>query len=138
MQTARAALPPETLVCSDVGALLAIQPDYVIEAAGQSVVADHGGEILRVGCSLYVLSVGSLAHETLRTSLLTAAEEGKSRVLIPAGALAGFDGLLALRRGDLHSVKYTSAKPGKAWEGTIASAEYELHRLRERTVIFSR
>jgi aspartate dehydrogenase len=135
-QAVRAAMPPQILVCDNVNDLLSIRPDYVIEAAGQTVVASHGDEILRAGCSLYLLSVGSLAHDKLRTSLQDAAQAGKSRILVPAGALAGFDGLLTMNCDNLRSVRYTSTKPCKAWLDTLASEIYEFDRLTERTVIF--
>lgn len=137
MHAARASLPPDTMVFDDVADLMSLRPDYVIEAASHSAIATHGEKILRGGCSLYLLSVGSLAHEELRASLLHAAEVGKSGILIPAGALAGFDGLLTLHCDHLHSVKYTSTKPGDAWQGTPASKNYALDALRERTIIFS-
>lgn len=137
LHAARAALPDDSSVFDNVTELLALKPDHVIEAAGHAVIASHGEEILRSGCSLYLLSVGSLAHDELRTRLLHAAGSGKSRILIPAGALAGFDGLLTLNCDQLSSVKYTSIKPGHAWHGTPASKTHALDRLTRRTVIFS-
>jgi aspartate dehydrogenase len=130
-------LPSDAVVVDSVVDLLALKPDHVIEAAGHAAVVSHGEEILRSGCSLYLLSVGSLAHEELRTRLIAAAEAGKSRILIPAGALAGFDGLLTMNRDQLSSVKYTSVKPVRAWHGTPAARAYPLEQLTQRTVIFS-
>jgi aspartate dehydrogenase len=130
-------LPGTTHLCTDVEELMAAQLEYVIEAAGHKVIQAHGARLLRSGCSLYLLSVGSLAEQALRRSLLTAAEEGGSQILVPAGALAGFDGLLALAGDGLRSVKYTSTKPCKAWRGTVASEAYDLDRLTKRTVIYS-
>jgi aspartate dehydrogenase len=135
-QAARAAMRPEILVSDNVNDLLSIRPDCVIEAAGQTVIASHGDEILRAGCSLYLLSVGSLAHDTLRASLQNSAQAGKSHILIPAGALAGFDGLLTMDCDNLLSVKYTSTKPCNAWQDTLASESYPLDQLTARTVIF--
>jgi aspartate dehydrogenase len=136
LQAARATIPTDILVSDNINDLLSIRPDYVIEVAGQTVIESHGDEILRAGCSLYILSVGSLAHDTLRTSLQNAAQAGKSHILIPAGALAGFDGLLTMECDNLRSVKYTSTKPCNAWQDTPASENYELDRITERTVIF--
>jgi aspartate dehydrogenase len=133
---ARQALPSETQLCTDVGQLLAMDPHCIIEAAGHEVIHAHGADILRHGCSLYLLSVGSLAEKELRTSLLAAAREGGSQIMVPAGALAGFDGLLALAGEGLRSVKYTSRKPCDAWQETLASETHELDRLTQPTVIF--
>ncbi|HEY2683753.1 MAG TPA: aspartate dehydrogenase [Steroidobacteraceae bacterium] len=134
---AKPALPPSTALCTDADQLLALQPDYVIEAASHKVIEAHGSKILRSGCSMYLLSVGCLAEEELRTSLIAAAKEGGSQILVPAGALAGFDGLLALAGDGLRSVKYTSRKPCEAWRGTAASDAYDLDGLTQATVIFS-
>jgi aspartate dehydrogenase len=131
------AFPSTTQLCRTVDELLALRPEYLIEAAGHEVVQAHGTTILRSGCSLYLLSIGSLAEEELRNSLLVAAKEGGSQILVPAGALAGFDGLLALAGDGLRFVKYTSRKPCVAWRGTAASKAYDLDRLAEPTVIFS-
>lgn len=136
VEQARHALPNETQLCADIDQLLAMRPDCVIEAAGHDVVQTHGAQILRRGCSIYLLSVGSLAQEELRNSLIAAASESESQILVPAGALAGFDGLLALATDDLRFVKYTSTKPCKAWQGTLASETHDLDRLTQPTVIF--
>jgi len=133
---ARCTFPSTTQLCSTVEQLLALRPDYLIEAAGHEVIQAHGTTILRGGCSLYLLSIGSLAEEELRNSLLIAAREGGSQILVPAGALAGFDGLLALAGDGLRSVKYTSRKPCVAWRGTAASEAYDLDQLTKATVIF--
>jgi aspartate dehydrogenase len=132
----RRALPTGTQLCTDVEQLLALRPNCVIEAAGHRVIAGHGSRILRSGCSIYLLSVGSLADEELRNALLNAAKEGGSQILVPAGALAGFDGLLALVGDGLNSVKYTSTKPCEAWRGTAAAQMYDLDQLTQPTVIF--
>lgn len=136
LQTARDALPADVLVSDDISDLLSIRPDFVIEAAGHTAVASHGDKLLAVGCSLYLLSVGSLAHDKLRARLEDAANAGNSHILIPAGALAGFDGLLTMGCDGLHSVKYTSTKPCNAWHGTVASESHQLDRMTQRTVIF--
>jgi aspartate dehydrogenase len=136
VENAKNALPHGTLICDNIEQLLKTRPDCIIEAAGHEFVLSHAERILRYGCSIYVLSVGSLADERLRAALLAAAADGNSNILIPPGALAGFDGLLTLACDNLHSVKYTSTKPCKAWEGTVASDNHDLHRLTERTTIF--
>lgn len=136
VEHARAALPHGTLVCESIEELLVAAPDSIVEAAGHAVVRSHGAYILQKGVSLYLLSVGALADSALRDSLLAAAREGGSRILIPAGALAGFDGLLTLACDRLRSVKYTSTKPSRAWEGTSATEKHTLERLTDPTVIF--
>jgi len=123
-------------VCQNLDELLALRPDSVIEAAGHNAIQSGGAKILLQGCDLYVLSVGSLANDELRQNLAGACRQGGAQVLIPAGALAGFDGLRALAQDNLVSVKYTSTKPPAAWIGTPAAAVFPLDTLTKPTVIF--
>lgn len=128
---ARAAVPTGVLVTADAAALLATAPHTVIEAAG------HGAAVLRQGASLMALSIGALADAALHDTLLAAARAGGSQLLLPVGAIAGLDGLLALRQAGLHSLRYTSTKPPRAWLGTPADGPLDLAALRSPTVIFS-
>jgi aspartate dehydrogenase len=124
-------------VTTDLAALLATAPDTVIEAAGHGAVVAHGAAVLRHGASLMVLSIGALADAGLHDSLRAAAHEGGSQLLLPVGAIAGLDGLLALRQAGLQRVRYTSTKPPRAWLGTPADGPFDLTGLTGPTVIFS-
>lgn len=130
-------LLPNSTVTSRLSDFLAVDLDIVVEAAGHSVIIEHGAEILARGYSLYVLSVGALANSALLEKLLAAAESGGGRIVITAGALGGFDGLMALRHAGLTMVKYTTTKPAIAWRGTAADREYDLSGLQEPIVIFT-
>jgi aspartate dehydrogenase len=129
-------LPPETTICTDIEAVLALEPDCVIEAAGHGVIRSFGVRVLRQGCDLYVLSVGALASAVLREDLMSAATSRGGNILIPAGALAAFDGLRTLAGDGLVSVKYTSTKPCESWRGTPAAEIFPLADLTTPTVIF--
>ena len=134
---ARAAVPASVQVTSDMAALLASAPQTVIEAAGHGAVVAHGDVVLRQGASLMALSIGALADADLHDTLIAAARAGNTQLLLPVGAIAGLDGLLALRQAGLHSVRYTSTKPPRAWQGTPADGPLDLAALRSPTVIFS-
>lgn len=134
---ALAAVPAGVQVATDAAALLATAPHTVIEAAGHGAVAAHGEAVLRHGASLMTLSIGALADAVLHDSLLAAARVGGSQLLLPVGAIAGLDGLLALGQAGLRSVRYTSTKPPRAWLGTPADGPFDLAALRSPTVIFS-
>lgn len=134
---AQAVMGPGVQVITEVSELLAAAPHTVIEAAGHGAVAAHGEAVLRHGASLMALSIGALADASLHDALLTAAQAGNSQLLLPVGAIAGLDGLLALRHAGLHSVRYTSTKPPRAWLGTPADGPFDLDALRSPTVIFS-
>lgn len=134
---ARAAVPTGVLVTADAAALLAAAPHTVIEAAGHGAVVAHGAAVLRHGASLMALSIGALADADLHDTLIAAARAGNTHLLLPVGAIAGLDGLLALRQAGLHSLRYTSTKPPRAWQGTPADGLLDLAALRSPTVIFS-
>ena len=111
-------------------------PQIVVEAAGQGAVNEFGESILAAGSDLYLLSVGALADKQIHDRLVRAADKGNSRVIIPSGALAGFDGLHSLRASGLESVLYRSTKPPRAWKGTLAETLIDLDNVRSPVTFF--
>jgi aspartate dehydrogenase len=134
-EQARAALPGIAIVDS-LGDLLARKPAVVAEVAGQQAVNEYGTEILRKGFDLMVISIGALAEPSLLQSLKAAAVQGKSRLLLPAGAIGGIDAIAAMRVGGLSIVRYRSRKPPAAWRGSPAEKVADLERLTVRTVLY--
>ncbi len=132
----RQACGPDTQVDDDPEALTAHLPDIVIEAAGHGAVAALGPAVLRAGRELYLLSVGATANQGCTAALRAACREGGGRILIPAGALAGFDGLMALRGSGLDEVHYVSRKPPHAWMGTPGADACDLAAITQATTIF--
>jgi aspartate dehydrogenase len=133
---ARKAVNHDTLVTDDSGAFFNNELDVVVEAAGHAAVRECGCETLERGRDLCVLSAGALADEQLYRRLQAAAKQGRRRVVIPAGALAGFDGLLSLSADGLRYVKYTSTKPPAAWRNTAAEQTVSLDSLTTPSVVF--
>ena len=117
--------------------LLARAPAIVAEVAGQAAVAEHGDVVLRKGVDCLVISVGALADPALFGRLKTAANDGHSRILLPAGAIGGIDAIAAMRVAGLTSVRYRSRKPPLAWRGTPAEQVVDLDTLTRRTVLYS-
>jgi aspartate dehydrogenase len=111
-------------------------PAVAAECASHGAVAAYGPELLRRGIDLIVISIGSLANRELHQRLVAAAEEGASKLILPAGAIAGADGLAAARVGGLSRVTYTSRKPPKAWKGTPAERAFDLDRMAAETVLY--
>ncbi len=133
----RAAVPPETKVVSSIGELLRLTPNLVAECAGQGAVAEYGEAVLRAGIDFMVISTGALADPGTLQRLTQAAATTGTHILMPAGAIAGIDGLAAHRIGGLTSVRYTSTKPPLAWRGTPAEEKFDLAAIAERTVLFT-
>lgn len=110
----------------DVQALIDARPQVVMECAGHSAVKEFVAPLLRAGIDVIISSVGALADDEVRNELLDA-EVGGGRALLPAGAIAGLDGLLAARLAGLDEVVYTSFKPPHAWHGTAAEQVLDLN-----------
>ncbi len=137
LQVAAAIALPGMLVMDRLEAFLGAGLNIVIEAAGQNAVRESALPVLQAGADFFVISTGALADANFRPQLIAQAEAGPGRLVIPVGATAGLDGLLAMRQDGLTSVTYTSVKPPKAWKGTPAETKFDLDRITERTVIFS-
>jgi aspartate dehydrogenase len=134
---ARAALGARAQVVTDIEVLIRLTPNVIVECAGQGAVAQYGEAVLRAGIDLMVISTGALADDALRGRLIAAARATSCRLVLPAGAIAGIDGLNALRIGGLESVRYISAKPPGAWRGTPAETEHDLDAISRRTVLYT-
>jgi aspartate dehydrogenase len=130
---ARAEAAGRFLVVDDIDALAA---DVVVECAGHDCVRELGPRIVARGCDLIISSVGALARPGVTEHLLRAARNGAA-LLIPSGAVAGIDGLLAARTAGLQRVVYTSVKPPTAWDGTPAADQLVGRRREVRTPFFS-
>ena len=68
--------------------------------------------------------------------LKSAAQDGNSRILLPAGAIGGIDAIAAMRVAGLSSVRYRSRKPPAAWRGSPAEQVVDLGALTQRTVLY--
>ena len=127
----------EVAVVSSIEELIRLTPNSIVECAGQGAVYDYGAAVLESGIDLMVISTGALADASLREKLSSISVKNGTRMLLPAGAIAGIDGLRALRIGGLQNVRYTSTKPPLAWLGTPAENNFDLNSITERTVLFT-
>jgi aspartate dehydrogenase len=126
--------PPVTTRLADV---LAARPDLVVECAGHSAVDAYAVPLLEAGLDILIVSIGALADPQLRTKVFAAAERSKGRVLLPAGAIAGIDGLVAARYGGLETVRLRSRKAPLSWSGAPGVEGVDLAAIKTPTVIFS-
>jgi aspartate dehydrogenase len=123
-------------VVESLKALLKLRPDVVVEAASQQAVRDWGETILKKGIDLMVIATGAYGDPKLWRKHVAAAAKSGARLRLPSGAIAGLDGLLAMRHDSLSRVKYVSIKPPHAWSGTPAETDFDLPSIKEPTVIF--
>lgn len=113
---------PDVPVLDDCSAMLDLSLDAVIEVAGHAAVRDWGVRILEKGIDLFLLSVGALADPGLHRDMMAAAAESGAHIIVPSGALGGFDALKALVFSGPTEVMLRSIKPVAAWAGTPAEA----------------
>ena len=123
-------------VVESLKALLKLKPDVVVEAASQQAVRDWGETILKKGIDFMVIATGAYGDPKLWKRHRVIAEKSGARLRLPSGAIAGLDGLLAMRHDGLSRVKYVSIKPPHAWSGTPAETDFDLPSIKEPTVIF--
>jgi aspartate dehydrogenase len=120
-------------IVTDVSALLALQADVVIEAAGHAAARHFGLSLLTHDSAVLFSSVGVFADRTF-ASQAVACTAARSKLLVAPGAVAGIDGLRASRTAGLSSVCYTSWKPPHAWRDT--SGDELVDRLEGRSGVF--
>ena len=72
-------------------ALLEEKPDIIVETASVQAVRDNAEKILLSGCDFAPISIGAFADQDLFERVKKAADKGKSRIYLAAGAVGGFD-----------------------------------------------
>jgi aspartate dehydrogenase len=127
---------PNAEVVTTADAFLAADVDLYIEAAGHGALIEIGERVLISGKELYTLSIGALADAAFEARLGEASAKGGGQLVVPPGALAGFDGLMTLREAALESARYVSTKPPLAWRGTPAEEMIDLGGLTQATAFF--
>jgi aspartate dehydrogenase len=135
-KTTRKQVGRKVAVVESLKALLKLEPDVVVEAASQQAVRDWGETILKKGFDFMVIATGAYGDPKLWKRHLAAAAKSGARLRLPSGAIAGLDGLLAMRHDGLSRVKYVSIKPPHAWSGTPAETDFDLPSIKKPTVIF--
>lgn len=98
-------------VCKTAGELLALRPDYVIEAATPQALRDSALKFLSAGCSVICLSVGAFADETFYHQAAETARSHHAKVYLAPGVIGGLDiastlSVMGKLRGTLIKYKY--------------------------------
>jgi aspartate dehydrogenase len=96
-------------------ALLALQPDVVVEAAGHGALRAHGPAVLRAGTDLIFVSIGALADADTEREIREAAEAGGAKARFVSGAIGALDALSAAAVGGLVRVVHTTRKPARTF-----------------------
>lgn len=77
--------------CTDLGELLELAPEYVVEAASPGAVKDIAEAVLSAGSNLVLLSIGALADADFLARVEACARAHGRRVHLASGAIGGFD-----------------------------------------------
>ena len=109
--------------------------DLMIEMAAAGAVEAVVKTALQAGVEVMVLSCAALLD---REDLFEMARQRNTRIHVPAGAIAGLDGLLAAAAGRIESVTMITRKPPQALRGSpgVERMEMDLDAVTEATQIF--
>ena len=77
--------------CADVEALLALEPEYIVETASVEAARAMAIPVLKRGVNLVVISIGAFADLAFYEQVRQAAREGGAKVHLASGAIGGFD-----------------------------------------------
>ncbi len=87
---------------------LAALSDVVVECAPAAVFADIAVPVLNAGKKFMALSAGQLLRHP---ELVALAKETGGQIIVPTGALIGFDAVSAAAEGEIRSVTMITRKP---------------------------
>jgi aspartate dehydrogenase len=79
------------VACENLDELLALAPDYVIEAASPAVLKAIAERVLSNDSNLVVLSIGAFADAEFYEKIKQIAGQSGTRVHLATGAIGGFD-----------------------------------------------
>jgi len=98
-------------------ALVAAQPQAVIEAASHEAVRQHLVPLLDAGIAVVVLSAGALIDDALREAAERAAGRSGALLFVPSGGIGGLDALKTACLAGVDEASIQVAKPPAAWQG---------------------
>lgn len=123
---------------TSLDALLALQPDAVIEAASHDAVRQYAAPLLEAGVSVIVLSAGALCDDALRSRLENLASARSALLYVPSGGIGGLDALKAACAAGVDEVEIAVTKPPAAWKGIpyVERLDVDLDRLAGPATLF--
>lgn len=121
-------------VCESLEQLLALKPDYLVEAASPAAMRELALPALENGTSVVTLSIGALADAAFCQQVKDVARAHGTRVYLASGATGGFDVLrTASLMGDTTACFFNEKGPD-ALRGT---AVYEEELQHEQRTVFA-
>lgn len=105
-----ATLRPRPRVVTAFAAFRRAPLDVAVEAASQAAAAEYVAPLLASGRDALVMSAGVLLRPGWLRGAEAAARRSGARLVVPSGAVAGLDGLRAVR-SEIETVTLTTRKP---------------------------
>lgn len=124
----------ECNVCTTLEELLAMKPDYVVEAASPMAMKELALPALKGGASVVTLSIGALADTVFYNEVMETARANGTRVYVVSGATGGFDVLRTAALMGNATARFFNEKGPNALKGT---AVYDEALQNEQRVVFS-
>lgn len=121
-------------VCAGIDELLALKPDYLVEAASPTAMKELALPALKNGTSIVTLSIGALADTAFREEVMATAKANGTRVYVVSGATGGFDVLRTASLMGNATANFFNEKGPNALKGT---AVYDEALQNEERVVFS-
>lgn len=120
--------------CRSLEELLALKPDYLVEAASPAAMRELALPALKNGTSVVTLSIGALADKAFYEAVKETARANGVRVYPVSGATGGFDVLRTAALMGNATAKFFNEKGPNALKGTPVYTE-ELQN--EKRVVFT-
>ena len=121
-------------VCATIEELLALKPDYLVEAASPAAMKELAVPALKNGTSIVTLSIGALADDLFYREVAETAKANGTRVYLASGATGGFDILRTAALMGNATARFFNEKGPNALKGT---AVYDESLQTEQRVVFS-
>lgn len=120
--------------CSSLDELLALKPDYLVEAASPKAMKELALPALKNGTSIVTLSIGALADVEFYHDVMDTAKANGTRVHIVSGATGGFD---VLRTATLMGNASARFFNEKGPNGLLGTDVYDESLQKEQRIVFS-
>ena len=111
-------MPQQPVVCDSIEELLALRPDYVVEAASPAAMRELALPALRGGASVVTLSIGAFADDVFYVDVMRTAKKCGVRVYVVSGATGGFDVLQTATLMGGATARFFNEKGPDALRGT--------------------
>ncbi len=105
-------------VVDSIEEAIALDPDYIVEAASIAAVKEHLPKVLEAGLDFVMLSVGAFADETFLEEMKKLAEKTGATIHLPGGAIGGFEVLKSITAMGETDMEFHFTKHRSKFEGT--------------------